>query len=219
MDELAYVEIEPAANATASVIWLHGLGADGHDFEPIVPHLGIAPDLAIRFVFPHAPRLPVTINNGHVMPAWYDVFEMDLSRKVDETQLRASAIAVSRLITRENERGINTNRIILAGFSQGGAVAFELALSHPERLAGLVALSTYFATRNSVDINPANAGLPIFIGHGTRDPVVAESFGADSFSHLTEMGYAVEYHTYAVEHGVDLEEIQDIGRWITLRLA
>ena len=219
MDDLAYVEIEPAASATASVIWLHGLGADGHDFEPIVPHLGIAPELPVRFVFPHAPRLPVTINNGHVMPAWYDVFEMDLSRKVDETQLRASAKAVSRLIKRENERGINTNRIILAGFSQGGAVAFELALSHPERLAGLVALSTYFATRNSVDINPANAGLPIFIGHGTRDPVVAESFGAASFSHLTEMGYAVEYHTYAVEHGVDLDEIQDIGRWINLRLA
>ena len=213
------VEIEPKNTATASVIWLHGLGANGHDFEPVVPHLGIAEDLAVRFAFPHAPSIPVTINNGVEMPAWYDILEMNLERQIDEAQLRASADAVVSLIKRENERGVESSRIIIAGFSQGGAVAFELALSYPERLAGLIALSTYFATRNTVALSSANADLPAFIGHGKADPMVPESFGAASFSHLTEMGYPVEYHTYPLEHGVDLDEIKDIGVWINARLG
>jgi phospholipase/carboxylesterase len=218
MDYLPCVEVEPASPATATVIWLHGLGADGHDFEPIVPELGIAADVPVRFVFPHAPAIPVTINNGHVMPAWYDILEMNLERRVDEAQLRASAAAIAHLIAREGERGIGPERIVIAGFSQGGAVAYELALSYPQRLAGLIALSTYFATRNSVVVHPANADLPILIGHGLHDEMVTESFGQASHQHLSEMGYAVEYRTYAVAHGIDLAEIRDIGAWINARL-
>ncbi len=219
MEDLPCVEVEPSASATASVIWLHGLGADGHDFEPIVPHLGLAADHAVRFVFPHAPAIPVTINNGFVMPAWYDILEMNLERRVDETQLRASAAAVARLVARENARGIDSRRIIIAGFSQGGAVAYELALSYPERLGGLVALSTYFATRDSIKLHAANADLPIMIGHGRHDPVVAESFGQASHDALSALGYPVEYHVYNVEHGVDLDEIKAIGAWINARLS
>lgn len=216
---LPCVELDPGTGVTASVIWLHGLGANGHDFEPIVPHLGLDEPNAVRFIFPHAPAIPVTINNGHVMPAWYDILELNLDRQIDESQLRASSAAVGALIERELERGVASERIIIAGFSQGGAVAFELALSYPQRLAGLVALSTYFATRNSLEPHPANAALPIFIGHGLHDPVVSESFGQASNQALSEMGYPVDYHTYALEHGVDLQEITDIGNWINRRLA
>ncbi|MGR8921495.1 MAG: alpha/beta hydrolase [Gammaproteobacteria bacterium] len=218
---LEAVVIEPAAaaDADAAVIWLHGLGADGHDFEPIVPHLGLDPALAVRFVFPHAPAMPVTINNGMVMPAWYDILEMELGRRVDEAGLRRSAAAVAELIAAERARGIDAGRIVLAGFSQGGAVGFELALTYPERLAGLVALSTYFATAESIAPHPANTGLPIFIGHGLHDPLVPEAMGRDSERRLTALGHPVEYRTYAVEHGVDLDEIRDIGVWINARLG
>ena len=214
MDYLPCVEIEPADTAKASVIWLHGLGADGHDFEPIVPHLGISDTNPTRFVFPHAPAIPVTINNGMAMPAWYDILEMHLDRRVDEDQLRASAGAVARLIEREIERGVAANRIVIAGFSQGGAVAFELALSYPQRLAGLIALSTYFATRESIKRHEANADLPVFIGHGQHDPVVNEDYGQASHAALKALGYPAEYHLYPVEHGVDMQEIKDIGAWI-----
>ena len=155
---LPRLEIESAPHPTAAVIWLHGLGADGHDFEPVVPHLDLAPGLAVRFVFPHAPAIPVTLNNGFVMPAWYDILSLELGRRVDDVQLRASSAAVGRLIAREIERGISAARIIVAGFSQGGAVGFELALTYPERLAGLIALSTYFATEQSIKPNAANVG-------------------------------------------------------------
>lgn len=219
MSLLDCVEIEPAQEARSAVIWLHGLGADGHDFEPIVPYLKIDPAHATRFVFPHAPQIAVTINNGYVMPAWYDIVEMNLERKVDEIQLRQSAASVRDLIARENERGVPSERIIIAGFSQGGAVAFELALSYPERLAGLIALSTYFATRNTIETSSANAGLGAFIGHGLRDPVVPESLGQDSYRALAEMGYDAVYHTYNIEHSVDMTEIQDIGAWINQTLA
>ena len=216
---LPAVEVEPNKAANAAVIWLHGLGADGHDFEPIVPHLGIDEQHAVRFVFPHAPSIPVTINNGYVMPAWYDILEPDLDRRLDEAQLRASADAVARLIEREVERGIPTNKIVVAGFSQGGAVGFELALSHPKRLAGLIAISTYFATKISIEVDEANAGLPILICHGLNDPVVPEHHGQESHRLVTEMGYAAEYKTYPVEHGVDLQEIIEIGAWINRVLA
>lgn len=216
---LPCVEVEPAGEARAAVVWLHGLGADGHDFEPIVPHLGLPAEAGVRFVFPHAPAIPVTINNGYVMPAWYDILGMDLDRRVDEDGLRASARAVAALIEREIERGIPTERIVLAGFSQGGAVGYELALSYPKPLAGLLALSTYFATQNSVEPHDANTGIPILICHGTRDPVVPETHGAASHRRLVEMGYAAEYRTYPVEHGVDLQEIRDIGVWLTARLG
>lgn len=216
---LPCVEVEPAGEARAAVVWLHGLGADGHDFEPIVPHLGLPEDAGVRFVFPHAPAIPVTINNGFVMPAWYDIREMNLERRVDEAQLRDSARAVAALIEREIERGIPSERIVLAGFSQGGAVGFELALSYDRPLAGLLALSTYFATQNSIEPNPVNAALPILICHGTRDPMVPEQLGEASYRRLLEMGYPADYRTYPVEHGVDMDEIRDIGEWLTARLT
>ena len=216
---LPAVVVEPRQAATATVIWLHGLGADGHDFESVVPHLGLPETLAVRFVFPHAPKIAVTINNGYVMPAWYDIRAMDLDREVDTGQLRASAAAVGRLITRERERGIEARRIIIAGFSQGGAVGYELALGWPERLGGLVALSTYFATGDSIALHPANADLPILICHGTRDPMVAEQHGQASARRLAALGYPVDYRTYPVEHGVAMEEITDIGAWFMARLG
>ena len=150
MDYLPCVEIEPQVQAHASVIWLHGLGANGHDFEPIVPELRIATK-SVRFIFPHAPSIPVSINNGMRMPAWYDITDLDLERKIDQLQLEKSADEIRKLILRENERGVVSEKIIIAGFSQGGAVGYEIALSYEHRLAGLVALSTYFPTKDTVN--------------------------------------------------------------------
>ena len=174
MDYLPTVDVEPISPATATVIWLHGLGADGHDFVPIIPELGLPRDHGIRFIFPHAPALPVTINGGYVMPAWYDILEMSLDRKVDVAQLQASAQEVGKLIEREIARGIPSERIVIAGFSQGGAVAYQAALSYPKPLAGLLALSTYFATTDTVALNAANAQLPIHIFHGKQDTIVPD---------------------------------------------
>lgn len=216
---LPAVELEPPTPATAAVIWLHGLGADGHDFVPIVPALGLPPDHAVRFVFPHAPSIPVTINGGYVMPAWYDILAMDLERKVDEVQLRRSAEAVRALIAREQARGVPAARIIIAGFSQGGAVGFELALSHPQALGGLLALSTYFATRRSITRHPANATLPIAIHHGNADPLVPEAMGQESARQLREWGYPVEYRSYPMEHAVCPAQVRDIGAWLSAQLA
>lgn len=216
---LSCVEIEPKTTATAAVIWLHGLGANGHDFEPIVPELGISKELMVRFVFPHAPVIPVTINGGVAMPAWYDIRAMDLERKVDEDQLVESANAVGELVAREIERGISSERIIIAGFSQGGAVGFQLALTYPQPLAGLLALSTYFATRHSIVPHPRNAKLPIAIHHGDADPMVPEAKGRQSADVLTEWGYPVEYKTYRMEHAVCQQQIRDIGQWLSARLG
>lgn len=219
MSLLPCVEVEPSSPANAAVIWMHGLGADGRDFEPLVPHLDLAPGLAVRFVFPHAPSIAVTLNNGFVMPAWYDILSLELERRVDEQQLRASSLAVGRLIAREKDRGIGADRVVIAGFSQGGAVGFELALTYPERLAGLIALSTYFATRDSITPHAANAALPVMIGHGSRDPMVDERYGQQSATRLRELGHPVEYHSYAIEHSVSMDEIKDIGRFISACLA
>ena len=219
MKLLPCAEVEPSSAANAAVIWMHGLGADGHDFEPVVPHLDLAPGLAVRFVFPHAPSIPVTLNNGLVMPAWYDILSLELDRRVDDQQLRASSLAVGQLIAREKVRGIASERVVIAGFSQGGAVGFELALTYPERLAGLIALSTYFATRDSVTPHPANADLPVMIGHGSRDPMVDERFGQQSAARLRELGHPVEYHSYPIEHSVSMDEIKDIGRFISACLT
>jgi len=198
MDILPAVEMESGAGAEviASIIWLHGLGADGNDFAPIVPQLNLPSDFGIRFVFPHAPSIPVTINNGFVMPAWYDIKQMDVDRHVDEEQLRNSAQWVHNLIARELERGIASERIIIAGFSQGGAVSYEAALSYEKPLAGIMALSTYFATAETVQINSINAGLPIMICHGSMDPVVPESLGRKSLETLQERGFEPQYKTY-----------------------
>ncbi|SNB55754.1 phospholipase/carboxylesterase [Marinobacter sp. es.042] len=218
MQDLQYIEIETGANPTAAVIWLHGLGASGHDFEPVVPELGLPEDTAVRFIFPHAPNLPVTINGGMSMPAWYDIKAMDIDRVVDTEQLRASADAVAKLVEQQKEKGIPPERIIIAGFSQGGAVAYELGLSYPERFGGVLALSTYFATANTVQRSEANADVPISVYHGTFDPMVPESLGVRSVETLKEMGYDPSYQTFPMEHSVCLEEIQDIGRFIRRHL-
>lgn len=215
MDELLpRIEIEPANPATASVIWLHGLGADGHDFEPIVPELQLPAELAVRFIFPHAPQIPVTVNGGHVMPAWYDILAMDVERTVDVAGLEASSQAVGKLVEREIERGIPAHRIILAGFSQGGAVAYHTALQWPERLAGLMALSTYLATGDRLQLADANRDLPILVCHGSHDPVVPESLGRQAVATLQAQGYQPDYHHYPMEHAVCLEEIHQISQWL-----
>ena len=213
MPLLPHIEIEPQSPADASVIWLHGLGADGHDFEPIVPELGLPTNAAIRFIFPHAPAIPVTINGGYVMPALYDILDISLDRKVDMAQLKSSADAVCRLIDREVERGVDSTKIVVAGFSQGGAVAIQAVLTYPRRLAGLLGLSTYFATAENIQPNPINAGLPVKICHGTADPMVPEQIGRKGYEKLREMGYDAEYKTYPIEHNVCMEEIADIALW------
>jgi phospholipase/carboxylesterase len=219
MSLLPAIEQETRKNPDASVIWLHGLGADGHDFAPIVPELGLPEDLGIRFIFPHAPAIPVTVNNGFVMPAWFDIFEMDIDRKVDAGQLLVSAAAINRLIDRELERGIDSRRIILAGFSQGGAVAYQTGLSHPLPLGGLIAMSTYFATSDSITLSPANRDLPIEIQHGLHDPVVPQALGIRAAEFLKERGYAVVFRTYPMDHSVCPRQINDISAALQRFLA
>ena len=197
-----------------SVIWLHGLGASGHDFEPVVPELGLDPQLAVRFVFPHAPRIPVTVNGGMVMPAWYDILEMSLDRKVDVVQIEKSAAAIRDLIQREIERGVNPENIVIAGFSQGGAVAYQTALTYPQRLAGLLTLSTYLAVEDTSNYTAINKDLPIKIDHGTQDPVVPIVLGQRANETLTNQGYQVEFNTYPMAHQVCLPQIKAIGQWL-----
>ncbi|MFA5549129.1 MAG: alpha/beta fold hydrolase [Porticoccaceae bacterium] len=212
----------PAADqpASAAVIWLHGLGASGDDFVPIVPELRLPADAAIRFVFPQAPTIPVTVNGGYRMPAWYDILDMNIERKLDRAQLLASAQKIHDLIDREIARGIASERILLAGFSQGGAVAYEAALTYPKPLAGLLALSTYFATADTVAPHAANRQLPIHIFHGSGDPVVPEILGRRAVESLTALGYAPGYSSYPMGHEVCIEEIADIGArlrdWLAL---
>ncbi len=214
MQYLPAVEIETAANPDISVIWLHGLGADGNDFAPIIPDLKIPAALPIRFIFPHAPAIPVTVNGGFVMPAWYDILEMEIDRKIDSAGLLESADEINKLIDREYERGIKSNRIIIAGFSQGGAVAYQVALTHPKPLAGLLTMSSYFATAETIIYNSANKDIPIEIHHGQFDPVVPEALGQKASLQLSEKGYKVGYTVYPMEHAVCLEQINDISNWL-----
>lgn len=214
MSCLPHIEIEPEVTADASVIWLHGLGANGHDFEPVVPELNLPESAAIRFIFPHAPSIPVTINGGYVMPAWYDILELDFRGAIDEQGIRKSAAAIRLFIDREIERGINSERIIIAGFSQGGAVGYETALTYPRPLAGLLALSSYFATWRSIKPDTANQRLPIQICHGLYDSVIPEVLAQQSNQKLKDMGYKTDYKSYAMDHHVCAEEINDIARWM-----
>ncbi|WP_203140984.1 alpha/beta hydrolase [Marinobacter mangrovi] len=218
MTTLKTIELETRPNPDAAVIWLHGLGASGHDFEPVVPELRLPQDAGIRFIFPHAPNLPVTINGGMHMPAWYDIKAMDIDRTVDEAQLRQSADAIVELIEQEIARGIDSKRIVIAGFSQGGAVAYEVGLSYDKPLAGILGLSTYFATAQSIKLSEANRAIPIRIYHGTHDPMVPESLGKKSVQTLQDMGYDVSYETYPMDHSVCLEEILDIGQFLSKHL-
>jgi len=219
MSFLPAIEQETRSNPDASVIWLHGLGADGHDFAPIVPELNLPKELGIRFIFPHAPAIPVTVNNGYVMPAWFDILEMDIDRKVDNVQLLVSAAAINRLVDRELERGITSRRIILAGFSQGGAVVYQVSLSHPLPLGGLIAMSTYFATSDTIALSDANRTLPIEIQHGSYDPVVPPALGIRAAEFLKERGYSVAFRTYPMDHSVCPQQIGDISAALQRFLA
>ena len=214
------VELETGPNPSGSVIWLHGLGADGHDFEPIVPELRLPEDLALRFVFPHAPVRPVTINGGMSMRAWYDIFSLDRDGPVDEVGIRQSGEILDALIRREQERGIDARRIVVAGFSQGGAIALHSALRYPDRLAGLMALSTYlplqghFAAEVLENAAADNRDIPIFMAHGSFDPVLPLQMGRSSADLLLESGYSVEWHDYPMAHAVCGEEIDAIRQWL-----
>lgn len=220
MNLLPTVEQQTAPNPTHSVIWLHGLGADGNDFAPIVPEL-VAPQWpALRFVFPHAPVQPVTINGGVPMRAWYDIFGFNAAAAHDAAGIRRSIDAVEALIAREHERGVPSARIVLAGFSQGGAIALAAGLRHAEPLAGIVALSTYLPIADTLaaERHPANARVPIFWGHGTTDPIVALQRGVDSRTLLEALGYTVDWHTYPMPHSVCAQEIADLRNWLGPRL-
>ena len=208
------IEIETVKNPTASVIWLHGLGADGNDFAPIVPELRL-PKAGIRFVFPHAPVRPVTINAGMRMRAWYDIAD-GANRREDERGVRASQVLIEALIAREKERGTKAGRLVLAGFSQGGAIALHAGLRHPGRIAGIMALSAYVPVgeKLSAERSTANRDVPIFMGHGSDDPIIPLVRAEQSRNLLKSLGYPVEWHEYGMPHSVCPEELTDIGTWL-----
>lgn len=214
------VVLEPDRAADACVIWLHGLGADGNDFVPVVPMLGLPAGHGVRFLFPHAPVRPVTLNMGMAMRAWYDIKSLTAEGREDAEGIAASTRRVDELIAQQREAGIEPGRIVIAGFSQGGAVALHTALRYPMRLAGLLALSTYLPLRDRLtsEAHAANRDLPILMMHGSFDPVVSPEFGAASRDFLTEAGYAVDWRTYPMEHQVCPEQIAAIGAWLTDRL-
>jgi phospholipase/carboxylesterase len=209
---LSTVELETGANPVASVIWMHGLGADAHDFEPVVPALNLGPEKPVRYIFPNAPTRSVTLNGGVVMRAWYDLISMDRNAPQDEAGIRASAVGIEALITAEIERGIASTQIAVAGFSQGGAMALFTALRYPEKLAGVLALSTYLPMAEAVqqELSDANRGLPIFMAHGEMDDVVPINFARNSRKRLTQMDYDVDWREYPMPHSVIPQEVDDI---------
>ena len=214
---LPRVELESAPQPTAAVIWLHGLGADGHDFAGLVPELDLSNCPPIRFVFPHAPSMPVTVNGGYVMPAWYDILGPDLVSQQDAAGIQASERAIVALIAQEVARGIPAERIVLAGFSQGCAMALHTGLRLPHRLAGIMALSGYLplADRFTAERHPANAQTPVFMAHGTQDPVVVIARGEASRDALAALGQPVEWHSYPMPHSLHPREISDISAFLT----
>jgi phospholipase/carboxylesterase len=217
---LETVTVETGPDPTFTIIWMHGLGADGHDFEPLVPELVESNLPALRFVFPHAPVRPVTINNGYAMRAWYDIIGIDRRAAEDVAGIEASAAAIRSLIDKENERGIATSHIALAGFSQGGAMALHVGTRHPQRLAGIIALSCYLpqAGRIAAERSDANLSTPIFMAHGSQDPVVPYALGDDSRQVLMSNGFAVEWHSYPMPHALCEPEVSDLRRWLSARL-
>ena len=208
------VEVTTGANPVGSVIWLHGLGADGHDFEPIVPELHLPADLPLRFVFPHAPVRPVTINGGMHMRAWYDIVTLDAEGRADAKGVHESTALLEGLIAREKERGIDAENIVIAGFSMGGAIAINTALHTKESLAGLMALSTYLPLPSEVADSAGERALPVFMAHGTFDPMLPMQWGQASAEKLKETGFTVEWHDYPMAHAVCPEEIRDIRAWL-----
>lgn len=210
------VEHETGSQPTHSVIWLHGLGADGHDFAPIVPELRLPASLAVRFVFPHATIQPVTINGGMAMRSWYDILTPNLVKREDEAGIRVSEQAIQALIARENARGVPTSRIVLAGFSQGCAMTLHTGIRLKEKLAGLMGLSGYLPLIDMAaqERHSANAATPIFLAHGTHDPVVTLERAEASRAKLVELGYSVQWHTYPMPHSVCAQEIDDISSFL-----
>ncbi|MCK9213479.1 MAG: dienelactone hydrolase family protein [Rhodoferax sp.] len=218
---LPHIQIETAPQPGAAIIWLHGLGADGHDFAGLVPELDLSGCPAIRFIFPHAPSIPVTLNGGYVMPAWYDILGADLIDRQDAAGIRASEQAITALIEREMARGIPASRIVLAGFSQGCAMALHTGLRFPQTLAGIVALSGYLplAAQFAAERSAANAHTPIFMAHGKQDPVVVPARGEASRDLLTHLGYPVQWHSYPMPHSLHPREVVDIGVFLGQVLA
>lgn len=211
---LETLELCDSSTPTASVIWLHGLGADGYDFAPVVQAMQPLPH--IRFILPHAPSQPVTINGGYHMPAWYDIYGRDLTEQEDAAGIQASRTAIEALIAQEKERGIPASRIALTGFSQGGVIALHTGLRHPESLAGIIALSTYLALPHRLEEEgaPANRNIPVFLAHGRFDDIIPLATGLDARRILSQRGYSVEWHEYAMPHSVTEEEISDIRKFM-----
>lgn len=213
-ERLECLILDPPGAVAASVVWLHGLGADGYDFEPLVPELGLR-ERGVRFVLPHAPQRPVTINGGYVMRAWYDIRSPDLRREVDAAGIAASVAAVNALIETELAQGITAGRIVLAGFSQGGVIVLQAGLNHPQRLGGILALSTYLAQPEALaEPAPPGRATPIFMGHGREDTVVPFAVAEDSYRRLDGLGCNVEFHTYNMPHSVCMEELADLRAWL-----
>jgi len=220
-DLLPCVNVEPTSEHKATVIWLHGLGADGHDFEPIVPELKLSPELGVKFIFPHAPVMPVTINGGYEMRAWYDIRDADLANREDKEGVRQSSELVKKIIDSEVESGIPSDKIVLAGFSQGGAIALHLATRFDQKLAGIVALSTYLTMPESLSDEKAEANIetPVFMAHGSQDPVVPMQRGQYSAKVLEDNGFRVNWQDYPMAHAVCLEEIQALGQYFNKILS
>jgi len=221
MPLLPHIELATGADPQGTVIWLHGLGADGWDFVPIVRELQLPEDLALRFIFPHAPVRPVTVNNGYAMRAWYDIAMSDIGRLPDEAGIRQSQAQVEAFLAREKSRGIAAGKIVLAGFSQGGAIALHAGLRHTEPLAGILALSTYLPLAESLqrEAADANARVPVFMAHGTQDPIVPLALAQSSRDALAAHGLAPEWHPYPMPHSVCAEEVGAIAQWLAARYA
>lgn len=218
---LECITLEPVAPANACVIWMHGLGADGNDFVPMVPELDLPRGHAVRFIFPNAPTMAVTINGGYVMRAWYNIVSAELDKRADENGVRTSALAIDALIADQRAKGIASNRIVLAGFSQGGVIALQAGLRYPEKLGGIMALSTYLACAETLatEASSSNRNLPIFMVHGTMDQVIPIALAKRSKSRLETHGYKIDWHEYGMPHSVCAEEIDDIAAFLKRVLA
>lgn len=219
--KLNCIQIEPSAAATHTIIWLHGLGADGHDFAPIIPELSLPQSLGVRFIFPHAPIMPVTLNQGYEMRAWFDIYDTSITARIDEQGIDQSVSLLSNIIATQVKEGIPAHRIILAGFSQGAVITLATGLCFPDPLAGIIALSGYLPNADKWlhAASEANRHTPFFIAHGTADPIVPFALGSATNQALTAAGYPVNWHAYNMAHSVCAEEISDIGTWIAKQLV
>ncbi len=218
---LPYVEVNPSQSAKAVVIWLHGLGDSGNGFAPIVPELKLPDELAVRFIFPHAPVRPVTINNGMEMRAWYDIKSMDFNQRADRQGVEESAALVEALIEQEMACGISADKIVVAGFSQGGVIALHLGTRYSQTLAGIMSLSSYMCEPETLpnERHNANQNTPIFVAHGTHDDVVPMAMGNTAFDTLKANGYPVSWQTYPMQHNVCMQELESISTWLQTQLA